>query len=153
MATRSFFTFRPSVYHSGRFAYFKQPRGLRLSGQAQSRGFLPHRGVYTFPPISMIKKKEIKAAPVAAEEPTSKRPVKVVLIEDVAASIFSREHSVKGKLMTFYNVSFSRSYQDSSGVRKYAKTFDLDDLGKVVAVAQQADEFIRSLLDAAHEGQ
>ena len=43
-------------------------------------------------------------------------------------------------------MSFSRSYKDSDGKRVYAKTFNLEDLGKVMAVAQQADEFIRKLL-------
>jgi hypothetical protein len=34
---------------------------------------------------------------------------------------------------------------DADGVRKYVKTFNLEDLGKVVSVAQQADEYVRTL--------
>ncbi|HZZ28992.1 MAG TPA: hypothetical protein VFE46_13405 [Pirellulales bacterium] len=97
------------------------------------------------------QKKEVKPAPAPVEEPSSNRPIKVFVIDDVAASIFTRERSVKGQILTFYNVSFSRSYRDAAGAKKYVKTFDLEDLGKVVAVAQQADEFIRSIREAAEE--
>lgn len=77
---------------------------------------------------------------------TVNRPVKVFTVDDVSSSVFSREHPVRGELRTFYSVSFSRAYRDSNGTRKYVKTFNLEDLGKVVTVAQQADEFIRRLL-------
>jgi len=80
-----------------------------------------------------------KAAPIPAKVP----PVKVFVIEDVSASVFAREFQVRGEIKTFYSVSFSRSYRDSLGKRKYIKSFNLEDLGKVIAVAQQADEFIR----------
>jgi hypothetical protein len=54
---------------------------------------------------------------------------------------------MNGEQVTFFSVSFSRSYLDANGKRQYVKSFNLEDLGKVVAVAQQADEYIRSLLD------
>ena len=73
-------------------------------------------------------------------------PLKVFRIDDVSASVFTRKHQVNGEIVTFYSVSFSRSYLDSDGQRKYVKFFNLEDLGKVIAVAQQADEYIRSLL-------
>jgi len=68
------------------------------------------------------------------------------MIDEVSASVFSRSFPVKGESRTFYSVSFSRSYRDPQGARKYVKTFDLQHLGKVVTVAQQADEHIRTLL-------
>ena len=80
--------------------------------------------------------------------PSKNAPIKTFLIEDVSASVFSRENSVKGEMRTFYSVSFSRSYRDSAGKRKYVKTFNLEDLGKIVSLAQQADEYIRGLLNS-----
>jgi len=84
-----------------------------------------------------------KSKKAAAEPQPAKAPVKVFVIEDVSASVFARQFQVRGDDRTFYSVSFSRSYRDSLGKRKYIKSFNLEDLGKVVAVAQQADEFIR----------
>ena len=72
-------------------------------------------------------------------------PVKVFKAEDVSASVFVRDVPVKGEVRTFYSVSFSRSYRDSKNERRYVKSFNLEDLGKVVTVAQQADEYIRKL--------
>lgn len=79
---------------------------------------------------------------------TANGPIKVFRSEDISASVFAREHVVQGRQRTFYNVSFSRSYRDADGKRRYVKTFNLDDLGKVVAVAQQADEHVRTLVAA-----
>lgn len=75
----------------------------------------------------------------------AKGPVKVFLADEVSASVFAREVAVRDEMRTFYSVSFSRSYRDSQGKRKYVKTFGLEDLGKIVTVAQQAEEYIRSL--------
>ena len=83
--------------------------------------------------------------------PSKNAPIKTFLIEEVSASIFARENPVKGELRTFYSVSFSRSYRDSAGKRMYVKTFNLEDLGKIVSLAQQADEYIRGLLNAQSE--
>ena len=71
--------------------------------------------------------------------------MKVFLLDDVSASVFSREYPVRGKPQTFYSVSFSRSYRDAQGARKYVKTFNPEDLGKVTSLAQQASEFIHGL--------
>lgn len=90
------------------------------------------------------KKKGASAEAPAAD--AARRPIKVCIIDDVSASIFARDHLANGEMRTFYSVSFSRSYKDSVGKRLYVKTFNLEDLGKIVAVAQQADEFIRKLL-------
>ena len=69
-------------------------------------------------------------------------PLKVFRLEDVSASIFARDREVKGADRTFYSVSFSRSYLDQEGKRKYTKNFDLEDLGKIMSLAKQASEFI-----------
>ena len=79
----------------------------------------------------------------AKEAPVDQRtPVKVLRIDDVSCSIFMR--SVKGR--DYYSISLSRSYKDSSGVWRYTKSFDFEDLGKIVSLCQQADEFVRSEL-------
>jgi hypothetical protein len=72
-------------------------------------------------------------------------PIKVFKVDDVSASVFSREFPVNGKDVTFYSVSFSRSYRDSSGTRRYVKTFNIEDLAKVVTVAQECDEYVHKL--------
>ena len=98
------------------------------------------------PLFVMDNKKNKGVSPETSAAEAAKGPIKVFLIDDVSASIFSRDHLSNGEMRTFYSVSFSRSYKDSDGKRVYAKTFNLEDLGKVMAVAQQADEFIRKLL-------
>ena len=79
----------------------------------------------------------------------AKKPAKVIRIDDVSASVFVREHTVKGETRVFYSVSFSRSYKDSSGTWRYAKSFDLEDLGKIVSLCQQADTYIREQMAEA----
>lgn len=69
-------------------------------------------------------------------------PLKVFRQDDVSVSVFARTAVVKGKPITFHSASFSRSYKDASGTWKYSKNFDSQDLGKVMALAQQASEFI-----------
>lgn len=94
----------------------------------------------------MDEKKKKPSAPAenaADGQMAAKGPVKVFVLDDVSASVFARLVPVRGEERTFYSVSFSRSYRDSNGSRRYVKTFNLEDLGKVVAVAQQSDEFIR----------
>lgn len=119
----------------------KQPRvpAIRVSGTVD----------YLFPPSAMSKK------PITPEEMDAtaekRTPVKVIRIDDVSASIFAREHQVQGGSRTFYSVSFSRSYKDSAGVWRYAKSFDLEDLGKIITLCQQADEFIRGELNEVQE--
>lgn len=83
------------------------------------------------------KKKDVLA-------PKEAGPLKVLRIEDVSASIFARDRKVKGEDITFYSVSFSRSYKGADGERKYTKNFDAEDLGAVMSLAKQASEFIQS---------
>jgi hypothetical protein len=91
----------------------------------------------------MDSKKKNTAASASADQGNG--PIKVFIVDDVSASVFSRVHPVKGKDVTFYSVSFSRSYRDSSGLRKYVKTFNIEDLAKIVTVAQECDEYVHKL--------
>jgi hypothetical protein len=94
------------------------------------------------------------STPQPAETPSSepkRAPVKSFLIENVSASIFARERVVRGQMRTFYSVSFTRSYKDASGQYKYTKSFDVEDLGALVTVAQQASEYLHGLTSAAED--
>ena len=133
-----------------------QPHHL---GRTESSGrFRSAHGVgYFFPPICMDttakKKKDVPSAPAErkplAAPVASNGPVKVLRIDDVSASIFARERQYNGKPTAFYSVSFSRSYKDPRGERKFTKSFDTDDLGKIVELSQRASETIRNLQDPA----
>ena len=94
------------------------------------------------------KKKNLSASADKAASPqtAANGPVKMFLVEDVSASVFARTQAVRNGERTFYSVSFSRSYRDSMGKRRYVKTFNLEDLSRIVTVAQQADDYIRGLL-------
>lgn len=80
----------------------------------------------------------------AAAEEAANKPVKVFRIEDVSVSIFARERSVKGQLVTFYSTSFSRSYKNASGKWSYTKHFDVQDLPKLIVLANQANDFVEN---------
>ena len=116
-----------------------------LSGQ-----FCAIRAVgYFLTSISMkkisLKNKVVPSASAETAADSASGPVKVFRIEDVSASIFARTRSVQGEPMTFHSVSFSRSYKDTTGERKYTKNFDTEDLGAIVSLAQQASEYIHGL--------
>ena len=115
---------------------FKQPQELviRVAGSVD----------YFFPPLCMAKKPITSSAMEGTAE--KRMPVKVLRKDDVSASIFQRDIQVRGETRTFYSVSISRSYRDSAGAWKYAKYFDVEDLGKIVLLCEQADEFIQSEL-------
>lgn len=100
---------------------------------------------FPFPLFRMETNNKSKDTTKAEAESPAIAPVKVCLIGDVSASVFAREVNTKSGPRTFHSVSFSRSFIDSKGVRRYVKTFNVEDLGTVVQVAQQADQFIRSL--------
>lgn len=95
-----------------------------------------------FPPCVMDNAKKKKDKEVSA--PTDAGPLKVIRIDDVSASIFARDRKIKDEDVTFYSVSFSRSYKSADGEWKYTKNFDEEDLGSVMTLAKQASEFILS---------
>jgi hypothetical protein len=89
----------------------------------------------------------LKEVRPAAEE-AGRAPVKVFRIDDVSASIFATERQFRGSPVTFYTVSFSRSYLGSDGKRRYGKTFDADDLERIVHLAEQAGDYLLGLRHA-----
>ena len=91
------------------------------------------------------KKKDVPSARAETAADPASGPVKVLRIDEVSASIFARTRTVQGEPLTFHSVSFSRSYKDAAGERKYTKNFDTDDLGAIVSLAQQASEYIHGL--------
>ena len=103
----------------------------------------------SFPFLIMDTKKKKDSQPQKVVESESAKALKVFRIDDVSASIFVRERFVRDENRQFYSVTFSRSYKDSQGQWRYTKWFDLDDLGKIVTVAQQAGEYIHGRLEQA----
>lgn len=94
------------------------------------------------------KVKESAAAPEAAES-AKRAPAKTLRQDDCSASIWTREYPVQGKPTTFYSVTFERSYKDRKGSWSYTKSFAPEDLGKLAALCQQAEEAIAELREAA----
>lgn len=95
-------------------------------------------------------KPEKPAAPAApASQDVKRRPLKTFTIGDVHASVWSRDHLVKGQSMRFYSVSFERSYRDATGKIAYSRSMNPDDLGALISRAQQAGEFINEAQDLA----
>jgi hypothetical protein len=101
--------------------------------------------------MTQKKSKGAEEARIASEAPKAEgsKVLKVFRIDDVSASVFARKRQVRDEARTFYSVTFSRSYKDSTGQWRYTRWFDLEDLGKVVSVAQQASEYIHSLQERA----
>ena len=75
-----------------------------------------------------------------------KKPVNTIRLDDVSASIWAREFVVHGSPKIFYSVTLERSYKDRDGAWKWTKSFDVDSLGKVISVCQQASEAITGLM-------
>lgn len=74
--------------------------------------------------------------------PTARNPLKVFRIDDVSISLFARDRKVKDEMVTFYSASFSRSFTDRDGKRKYSKSFDIQDLGKVAQLAKMVEDYV-----------
>lgn len=92
-----------------------------------------------------MENKKKNAAPEAASKEAKKGPMKTFTAGDVSAAIFRHQHNGR----TYYGITFTRWYRDSNGRNRYINSFGLEDLGKVISVAQQSDEYIRGLPDNA----
>jgi hypothetical protein len=92
-----------------------------------------------------METKKKTASPQAASHEAKKGPMKTFTAGDVSAAIFAHEHNGR----TYYGITFTRWYRDSDGRNRYINSFGLEDLGKVISVAQQSDEYIRALLGDA----
>ena len=80
-----------------------------------------------------------------APQDAKRRPIESIRIGDVSASIWARQHQVRGELKTFYSLTLERSYRDRTGAFQFTKSFDPDSLGSLVAVIQKADEYFHRL--------
>jgi hypothetical protein len=100
--------------------------------------------LFPFPFFSMEAKK--KNPPPAGDAQAAKRaPIKVFTADDVSAAVFAHSHQVRGEMRTYYSITFTRWYRDRGGKNRYVNSFGLEDLGKVITVAQQADQYLREL--------
>ena len=67
--------------------------------------------------------------------------MKTFRIDNVHCSIFCREHNGK----EYHSLSLTRGYKGSDGDLKFSRSFNPEDLGKLITVAQQASEHLTSL--------
>ncbi len=96
-------------------------------------------------------RKEDTAAPAASQE-EKRRPLKSFTQANVSASVWFRDHQVKGQMTRFYSVTFERSYRDNTGKFRYTRSFNPDDLGALVSLCQQTGDYIQSLDYPAAQG-
>lgn len=89
----------------------------------------------------------------ASSEEKSNRPVRTIWVDDVGASIWSRELVVQGQPRLYYSVSLERSYKDRDGARKYTRTFDAASLSRVIAACTQAGDAIAGMAANPSDGQ
>jgi len=95
------------------------------------------------------EEKPVVTKTTTAAQDEKRRPVQTFRVDDVSASIWVREHLVRGQMTKFWSVTMERSYKDAAGQWRYTKTFDSDSLGKVVSLCQQANEYISLQQEAA----
>lgn len=97
--------------------------------------------------VSNRKLEDKPAAPdAAASHDAKRRPLTTLRQGDVSASVWARDHQVRGERTRFYSVTFERSYKDATGKYCYTRSFDPDDLGALMALCQQAGEYVNGLL-------
>ena len=87
-------------------------------------------------------KKNRKESPSA--EPKN-GPVRIIRLNDVSASIWAREVSVKGVPKTFHSVTFERSYKLDDSAYKYTRSFDPQSLPRLVEVIRQTEATLKEL--------
>jgi hypothetical protein len=97
--------------------------------------------------VANKKHKDVPSTTEAAPAPAKRLPIKTIRVESVSASIWAREFQVQGETRTFYSVTFERSYKDRDGAYRYTKSFDVDDLGRLVTAAQEASEYLHNLMN------
>lgn len=89
------------------------------------------------------KTEETATVPQAEAKSTAKkRPVKVIMIEDISVPIFAHEREANGVVRVNHSWTVQRNYKDPSGQWKRTPWFGPDDCGKVVSAIQQAAEWI-----------
>ena len=75
------------------------------------------------------------------ETTTPKKPLKVIRLRGVSASIFANQAKSEGRHITFHKVSVERCYKDGDEW-KYTTSFGRDDLPVMNLVLKRAWEFI-----------
>ncbi len=76
-----------------------------------------------------------------SEPASSQKPVKVIRLRGVSASVFANQGKSDGREITFHKVSLQRSYKDGDEW-KQTTSFGRDDLPIVNLVMKRAWEFI-----------
>jgi len=79
--------------------------------------------------------------PKAPEATGNQKPVKVIRLRGVSASIFANQAKSDGRDITFHKVSLQRSYKDGDEW-KQTSSFGRDDLPIVNLVLKRAWEFV-----------
>lgn len=86
------------------------------------------------------------AKDAATSQDAKRKPAATIRVEDCSASIWAREFVVQGRPKVFFSVTLERSFKDHrTGAWRYTRSFDVDSLGKIVSLCQQAEEAIRGL--------
>ncbi len=75
------------------------------------------------------------------ETATSQKPVKVIRLRGISASVFANRAKSEGRDITFHKVSVQRSYKDGDDW-KQTTSFGRDDLPVLNLVLKRAWEFI-----------
>ena len=122
--------------------------GRLLPGNAAGRraqAILTH-----FPPFEHGCQPKTKDVPSTTEEAPApaKRymPIKTIRAETCPRRSGPREHQTNGRTRTFYSVTFD-AYKDRDGAYRYTKSFDANDLVRLVTAAQEASEYLHNLVN------
>src|SRR5205823_5373154 len=90
-------------------------------------------------------KKKASTTEATASQDAKHRPLKTFLQGDVSASVWHRDHEVKGVLSRFYSVTFERSYKDKTGKFCYTQSFNSENLGALMSLCREASDYIMGL--------
>jgi hypothetical protein len=96
---------------------------------------------YLFPPIVMD---------ATTEATKAKQPLKVFRHEDVSLSVFANDRQVKGKQVTFYNFTTSKSYKKGDEMLR-TQTFGSDDINRLCYLLKEAEEYIQTFRNSLSE--
>lgn len=109
----------------------------RLGGSKRSRTFPPSGevwiSIFQFPIFSMANNSQ-----------SSTKPVKVLRLRGISASIFENPTKTNGRDSVFYKVSIQRTYKDGDDF-KTTSSFGRDDLPIVSLLSQRAWEYVLTL--------
>lgn len=104
---------------------------------------------------SIAKNKDVAVTKTAEHQVTTdvtsvshdakRKPVSTLRVDDCSASIWAREHLVKGQQKVFYSITIERSYKDRDGRWCYTRSFAPDSLGAISQLCQQASEAIAGM--------